>query len=97
MAHIIHASVQFVPISTDYEPYVLIDKALEVFQQSGLYIQIGPLETFIEGTYQEVMATVELAKNTCLEAGAQELVINLRLHCKRDFDVSIEEKVGKYK
>lgn len=97
MPHIIHASVQFVPISTDNEPYALIDKALEVFQQSGLFIKIGPLETFIEGTYEEVMSVIAEAKNTCLQAGAQELVINLRLHCKRDFDVSIEEKIGKYK
>ncbi len=93
MHHIIHASVQFVPISTENEPYALIDKALE----SGLFIQIGPLETFIEGTYEEVMSVIAEAKNTCLQAGAQELVINLRLHCKRDFDVSIEEKIGKYK
>jgi len=97
MQHLIHASVQFVPISTGNNPYDLIDKAIEAFQQSGLFIQVGPLETFIEGSYSEVMVAIERAKNVCLNAGAQELVINLRLHCKKDIDVSIDEKITKYK
>ncbi len=96
MQHLIHASVQFVPISAEKEPYDLIDKAINIFQESGLFIQVSPLETFIEGTYEQVMDAIELAKNTCLDAGAQELVINLRLHCRRELDVSIQEKIGKY-
>ena len=97
MSYLIHASVQFVPVTKENEPYLLIDKAIEVFQDSGLFIQIGPLETFIEGPYEKVMKVIEQAKNACLNAGAQELVINLRLHCKKDKDVSIDEKIAKYK
>jgi uncharacterized protein YqgV (UPF0045/DUF77 family) len=50
----------------------------------------------IEGKYNEVMAVVEKVKNICFNAGANDLLINLKLQVRKDQHVTIIEKTGKY-
>ncbi len=94
--HTINAGLQVVPHAEGLEIYSLIDKAIEVIQNSGLRYQVTPMETVIEGSYNEVMEVIKKAQEATLAAGAEELVVSIRLHIKGSVDVSFEEKTKKF-
>ena len=96
MKNTINASIQVIPKSTQKDYYPLIDRAIEVIKESGLKYLVTPMETVIEGPYQEVMATMERAQHAALNAGADELIVSIKLHIRKDADVSFEEKITKH-
>ena len=97
MSSKIHLAIQIVPFSQDLHPYLIIDKAIEVIAASGLRYEVGAMETVIEGTYDEVMQVAKKAHEVCLENGARELLINIKLHLRKDVDVTWEEKMERYR
>ena len=94
--HIINAGLQVVPHADSLPIYPIIDEAIKVIQDSGLRYVVTPMETVIEGDYDKVMMVVKKAQEAALSAGAQELVVTLRLHIKKDSDVSFEDKTAKF-
>jgi len=96
MKHKIHLAIQIVPLTDREHAYPLIDKAIDAIASTGLPHTIGPMETVLEGTYDEVMQAARLAQEACLNAGAGELVVNLKLHIRKGGDVTIGEKLGRY-
>ena len=90
---VIHVSVQFVPVGNKEEAYEKIDRAIAVFEKSGLLQYLSPLESILEGTYHEIMMAIGEAKDACLVNEQDELVINLRMHMAKDRHVSWQEKV----
>lgn len=42
------------------------------------------------------MKVVQEAQEVCLTGGADEVVVTLKVHARRDGDVSWEEKLSKY-
>jgi len=92
----VHVALQIVPI-TNQPVYPIIDKAIEVIQQSGVDFEVGAMETVMQGDYDELMAVAKRAQQACLDAGADELVVTMKVHCKRDAAVTWQEKLGKYR
>ncbi len=92
----INLALQVLPQSAEKASYDLVDVAIESIRQSGLKYRVCPFETVIEGTYDQVMEVVAQARNACFEAGADELLINIKMQIRKDLPVSIEEKTGKY-
>lgn len=95
MKHQVHVAIQIVPISKEH-PYPIIDKAIEVIKRSGVDYRVGAMETVMQGDYRQLMNIVEKAQDACLNGGADEVVVTLKVHVKRDGDVSWEEKLEKY-
>lgn len=96
MKYNIHLALQIVPLTTSDRAYPLIDKAIDAIAASGLRYQVGAMETVIEGPYDEAMQAVRLAQQACLEAGVEELVVNIKLHVRKNGDVTFGEKLDKY-
>jgi uncharacterized protein (TIGR00106 family) len=94
--HKINAGLQVVPHAENLPIYPIIDEAIKVIQESGLRYIVTPLETVIEGHYDEVLEVVKRAQEAALAAGAQELVVSLKFHIKKDTDVSFEQKIAKF-
>jgi len=90
--HPVNLALQVVPINTT-ESYPIIDAAIEVIQASDLSYQVGPFSTSMEGDLSEILACINEAKNRCLEAGAEDLVLNLQIHLKHDRPVHAEDKI----
>ncbi len=91
MKHQVHISIQIVPIAT--KPlYPIIDKAIEVIQRSGVAYTVGPMETVMQGNYDELMQVAKDAQNACLNAGADEVVVTMKVHARKDGDVTWHEK-----
>ncbi len=92
MKNQIHFAIQIVPISTSPDLYEIIDKAIDVIKQSGLRYEVGPMETVIQGDYDTVFAVAKKAQQVCLDAGADEIVVTMKVHARKNADVTWEEK-----
>lgn len=97
MRNKIHLAIQIVPLAHETHPYTIIDKAIEVIAASGLRYEVGPMETVIEGTYDEVMTIAKKAQEACLAAGAAEIVTTIKLHIRKNGDVTWDEKMKKHR
>lgn len=91
----VHLAIQIVPI-TDKHPYPIIDKAIEVIHASGVEYRVGAMETVMQGPYDKLMSIAKQAQQSCLDAGAESVVVTMKVHAKRSGDVSWEEKLDKY-
>ncbi len=91
---IVNLSLQIVPVNTA-DAYPIIDAAIHIIQASGIKYQVQPFATLLEGPLPEVMEIAMQAKDAALEAGGEELVINMQLHLKKDQNVHFEDKTEK--
>ncbi len=91
----VNLSLQVIPIN-EADAYPIIDKAIEVIQASGLKYEVQAFATILEGPLDQVLAVAVAAKEAALAAGAQELVLNIQIHLKKDKDVSFEDKTIKF-
>lgn len=92
----VNLAIQVLPKSKHLETYDLVDVAIDTIHRSGIKYRVCPFETVLEGTYEYVMQVVADVRTACFEAGADELLINMKLQEHREQDVSIEDKTGKY-
>lgn len=97
MENTINAAIQIVPRSKDKHIYDIIDEAIAIIQNSGLRYMVTPMETVIEGKYVEVFEVMQKAQEVAMAAGADELLVNIKLHIRKGEDVTFEEKIGQYK
>ena len=95
MKNQIHVAIQIVPISKEH-PYAIIDKAIQVIHQSGIPYRVGAMETVLQGDYDSIMKVIKQAQQVCLDGGADEIVVTMKVHAKKDSDVTWEQKLEKY-
>jgi uncharacterized protein YqgV (UPF0045/DUF77 family) len=96
MHPIINLGIQIIPKSKNLDSYWLVDQAIQVIQKSGIKHLVTPFETVMEGTQDELMAIAKDAQQAVLDAGADEVLVYYRIQIRKNEDVSIEEKTGKY-
>ncbi len=93
----VNLAIQFLPLRHSQETaYAIIDAAIRVVQQSGLPYVVGPFETTIEGPYEQVLNILDQMQTAAQAAGADELLINLKLHRNFHHDLHITDKTGTY-
>ncbi len=95
MERIINVSLQILPQSKQMHYYKIIDRAIEVIQKSGLKYKVCPMETVIEGKYEEIMPVIDAAIKKAYEL-SDKIFVNIRMQIDKDIDVSIDEKLKKY-
>lgn len=91
----VNLSLQVIPINTT-DAYSAIDEAIYVIQRSGLKYEVQPFATLLEGPLPKLLEVVQEAKEAALAAGAEELVLNIQIHLKKEKDVALEEKTSKF-
>lgn len=92
----VNIAVQIIPFSKEKEIYALVDEAIRVIQESGLVYKVCPFETVIEGDYEEIMQVIKNAQKAVLDAGASEVIVNLKIQNNKYKDVHIDDKIMKY-
>lgn len=91
MKNQVHVAIQIVPIS-NHPLYPIIDKAIEVISKSGISYRVGAMETVLQGEYNAIMETIREAEQACLDNGADEIVVTIKVHARRNAPVTWEEK-----
>jgi len=92
----INAAIQVLPQAPGLHPYHLVDKAIEVIQQSGLKYKVCPFETVVEGNYDEVMDLIKKVHQACYQAGTQTMMTYIKIQSSAVNDVTIADKMDKY-
>jgi uncharacterized protein YqgV (UPF0045/DUF77 family) len=94
--HSINLGLQIVPKSKTIDTYSLVDEAIRVIQESGVPCVVTPFETVMEGPQDKLMAIAKDAQDAVLAAGADEVLVYYRLQVRKDSDVTMQEKTGKF-
>ncbi|MBC9915461.1 thiamine-binding protein [Chitinophaga sp. G-6-1-13] len=92
----INLALQILPSVPSEQVYAVVDEAIAVIRDSGVKYRVCPFETVMEGTYDELMEVVRKTQEVCFKAGASQLLVYIKMQIKKDQDVTIEEKTGKY-
>ncbi len=95
MDHRINAAIQIIPKSDNKDTYALVDKAILTIRDSGLKHIVTPMETIVEGTYEEIMQVFKAANEAVLP-DADEIIVFIKLHINSARDVTFEEKTEKW-
>jgi len=51
---LINATIQVIPLTQIEKAFPIVDKAIELIQQSGISFSVGAFETRLEGEYEAV-------------------------------------------
>lgn len=92
----INVAIQVLPRSAKIGTYELVDKAIEIIQQSGLKYRVCPFETVVEGYYDEIMNLLKEVHEVIYANGAEEMITNVKIQTRYNQDVLIEDKMNKY-
>ena len=92
----INAAIQVVPLIGNPMAYQIVDECIAIIQQSGLHYEVGPFETAIDGTYEQIIDIITKIKNHCLTLNANEIIINTKMSFRKNGDALMDEKINKY-
>lgn len=92
----INVSFQVVPLVPEERCYQVVDKAIEVVQQSGVKYEVGPMETTMEGELDELLKIIKKAQQACIHTGANRVITYIKIDYSPK-GVSMEEKVAKFR
>lgn len=97
MSTTVNLAIQILPLGIPKaQAYAIIDEAISCVKKSGLSHVVCPFETVVEGSYEEVMILFNEMQKVCQQAGAEELLINLKLQRNFNKDIAILDKTRKY-
>jgi uncharacterized protein (TIGR00106 family) len=92
----VNVALQVVPASKETHPYAIVDRAIEIIEQSGIRFKVCPFETVMEGDYDTIMQLIKTIQEECLIAGADSMLTYIKVQVRKDQDVTLEEKIDKY-
>lgn len=92
----VNLSLQIIPVN-EKNAYPMIDEAIAVIQASGVKYVVTPFATILEGELSDLLKIVVKAKEAALNAGAEELLMNIQIHLKKDKSVAFEDKTDKFR
>lgn len=91
----VNLSFQLIPVNTE-NAYPVIDEAIYAIQRSGVKYEVQPFATLMEGELDKLWQAVMEAKEAALQAGGEELILNIQVHLKKDQDVALTDKTEKF-
>jgi uncharacterized protein YqgV (UPF0045/DUF77 family) len=94
--YIINATLQVVPIATEKHPYLWIDEAIAIIQQSGIKYEVGAFATTLEGSYDVVMKLIHDVNEYLREKRCEEWITNIQLQNRSNDDITGDEKTLKF-
>lgn len=92
----VNVAVQVLPVSRHHDSYLMVDKAIEVIQQSGVNYRVTPFETVMEGSYDKLMEVVKNVQQACYQSGANQVMCYVKIQSRANNDVTIMDKMEKY-
>ena len=90
-------ALQVLPQAEGKNSYELVDTAIHLIQESGLTYQVCPFETVIEGKFDELMDLVKRIHQELEKNGTEKLMTYIKIQTVFQQDVTIDDKMHKYK
>ncbi|OUM99744.1 MAG: hypothetical protein BAA02_13140 [Paenibacillaceae bacterium ZCTH02-B3] len=90
-------SIQILPKTAageDIIPYV--DRAIEIIRESGVPYRVGPLETTMEGSLDELLTIVKKMNAAMFEMGCPQVMSHIKLLISGSGEASIDRLLEKY-
>ncbi|MFA9556341.1 MTH1187 family thiamine-binding protein [Evansella sp. AB-rgal1] len=78
------AGIQVLPNGKDMDTNGVLPKLIEVVDESGLDYKVGPMETVVEGSMDEVMELVIKLQGEAMTEQTEEVLTNIKLHYRPD-------------
>ena len=95
--HLVNASLQVLPVVQDRHPYLWVDEAIAIIQDTGIKYEVGPFATVLEGTYEEVLKVVHQVNEYLQSKNCAEWIINIQLQIRCNSSITGDEKTNQYK
>jgi uncharacterized protein YqgV (UPF0045/DUF77 family) len=76
--------------------YAAVDAAIAVVAKSGLRYHVSPMETTVEGGYDQVMSVIKEAQEAVINVGASNVFTLIKVDYNPNGS-SIDEKLANYR
>jgi len=93
----INVAIQVLPQSDGRLSYDLVDKAIEAIRDTGFKYEVCPFETVVECTYQDLSILLDKIHEATQLAGAGQMITNLKIQVSFEGNVTIDDKMQKYR
>jgi uncharacterized protein YqgV (UPF0045/DUF77 family) len=93
----INVAIQVLPEADGKIKYELVDKAIEAIQSTGFNYQVCPFETVVECTFEELTGLLEKVHEACCNVGTERMLTNLKIQVDFHENVTIGDKMEKYR
>jgi uncharacterized protein (TIGR00106 family) len=97
MSNQVTVSFSVVPHVQTNDLYAVVDKAIEVVQNSGVRFEVGAMETTMEGDLDQLLDIIKKAQDACIQAGATDVITSIKIHYRPNHGVTMDEKISKYR
>ena len=74
---------QLIPRLKEGNNFEVVDKGIEVVKNANVPYQVGAMETTMKGELRQLLEIVTAAQQACYDAGAIEVITNIKIHSKR--------------
>jgi uncharacterized protein YqgV (UPF0045/DUF77 family) len=78
----VFVAFQVIPRVREGNNFEVVDKAIAVVKAAGVPFQVSAMETTMKGDLDHLLQVVKDAQQACLDAGAVEVITNIKIHHK---------------
>lgn len=93
----INVAVQVLPQAESKISYGLVDKAIEAIRETGFTYEVCPFETVVECTYEDLPVLLDKIHDATHTGGATQMITNLKIQVSFENNVTIDDKMQKYR
>lgn len=92
-------AIQVLPVTASQEDLLrIVDSVIDYIASTGCNYQVGPLETTVEGDYEELLDIVKETQLICIRQGADSVKSYVKIfYNPKDHLLTIDEKTKKYR
>jgi uncharacterized protein YqgV (UPF0045/DUF77 family) len=94
MPRTVTVGIEVIPLSEN--PYPIVDRAIAAIAATGIKYQVCPLETVVEGTWDECLAAARAAHEACMAAGVRRALTILKISDDQNGS-TIDDKLENYR
>lgn len=90
-------AIQVLPEVQGEEIIRIVDKVIEYIKSTGLNTYVGPFETTVEGSFEQLMEIIKQSQLICIEEGAPSVMSYVKIAFNPEAGVwSIDKKIKKH-
>ena len=94
---IMNAAIQIVPLEKSAAAMEIIDRSIEIIQQSGMNYSVSAFETNVDGSWEEIMSLLTNLRNQLKKEAVEDALINVKFQISNGKSVVGQDKTRKFK